>query len=200
MGDAYVRFAFGIRPPSDVSDIQEISTTSPNSVDQRPANTKDTGVQTHGEPCILPARNMDPGRSHAYKYSLQDTLESIEPRIHLEMEGLLAPVHAQLQKLKSMTVDSLPPYNPHIRTKQYAQVIKTRLLPIGRFIVGHLASVPVGDKGSTEMQICQHIAIHYWPLTVSSTTHLRIQEMYRNALFGLDSSVVHGQRCVCSSR
>lgn len=99
-----------------------------------------------------------------------------------ELERLFVPLSEQLHKLRNTTVTSLPDYNPRVRSKTYAQVIRSKLLPIGEFIVAHLASFPEADRGNIELRICFYVAVKYWPMHVSSTTHLRIMEIYRNAL------------------
>ncbi|KAF1846177.1 uncharacterized protein K460DRAFT_406399 [Cucurbitaria berberidis CBS 394.84] len=100
-----------------------------------------------------------------------------------QMETYLTPVHAKLCSLKATTPESLPPYNPRLRTNSHAQVIKSRLLPVGEFIVRLLAQAPEEKRGMLELKLCRHIAVEYWPLPVTDMTHLRIQEMYRNAMF-----------------
>ncbi|KAI8932490.1 hypothetical protein NX059_010673 [Plenodomus lindquistii] len=103
-----------------------------------------------------------------------------------DLETMLAPIHVHLEKLKSTTPASRPPYNPRIRTASHAQVIKTRLLAIGAFIVADLlAQEPEADKGLLELDICRHIATHYWPLPVTYSTHLHVLEIYRNAQYKL---------------
>lgn len=104
----------------------------------------------------------------------------------LSLMDALSPVREDLEKLKALTPERLPRYSPHLRTKSHAQILKQKLLPIGRCIVAHLDLVPEQDRGALELQLCRFIATEYWPLPVDDSTHLRIQERYRNALFKHD--------------
>lgn len=108
-------------------------------------------------------------------------LYSSQERIQLGI--LLEPVREHLEKLKSVTASSLPAYNPRVRSKQYAQVLNSKLLPVGKFILELLQSVPDQDRGCQELKLCRYIAVEYWPSALSPTVHLRIQEAYRNAIF-----------------
>jgi len=101
-----------------------------------------------------------------------------------EIDARLAPVHPLLLKLKKTTPESLPPYNPRMRSKTHAQVLQGRLSPIGDFIVGEiLAREPEHVRGQLELSVCRHIAAAYWPLPVTESTHLHIMAVYRNAQF-----------------
>lgn len=104
----------------------------------------------------------------------------------LSLNAILSPVQKDLQRLRTLTPESLPPYNARLRTKSHAQILKHKLLPIGQAIIAHLDLVPQQDQGALELQLCCFIATNYWPLPVDESTHLRIQEMYRNTLFKHD--------------
>lgn len=99
------------------------------------------------------------------------------------MLPLLEPVRENLVKLKALTPESLPPYNPRLRTQPHAQILKRKLIPIGGFIVNHINQVAEDKRGALELQLCRYIASNYWPLLTDEYTHLRIHEMYRNALY-----------------
>jgi hypothetical protein len=94
------------------------------------------------------------------------------------MDTLLAPVHQDLLTLKSTTPDNLPPYNPRVRSKRHAEVLKQKLLPIGMFIFKILSSKPEEERSSLELQLCRHIAAKYWPLPTNVSTHLKVHTMY----------------------
>ncbi|EMD64021.1 hypothetical protein COCSADRAFT_320304 [Bipolaris sorokiniana ND90Pr] len=108
---------------------------------------------------------------------------SISSTERQSLHAILSPVREDLQKLKILTPESLPPYSPRVRTKSHAQILKHKLLPIGQFIVTYLDRVPEHGRGALELQLCRLVATEYWPLPVDDSTHLRIQEIYRNALF-----------------
>ena len=96
---------------------------------------------------------------------------------------LLEPVREHLMRLKALTPESLPPYNPRLRTRRYPQILKHRLLPIGQFIVSKLNQTAEDKRGALELRLCRYIANNYWPLPTDEYTHLRIHEMYRNSLY-----------------
>lgn len=108
------------------------------------------------------------------------------------LHAILSPVREDLQKLKTLTPESLPPYSPRVRAKSHAQILKHKLLPIGQFIVNYLDRVPEQGRGVLELKLCRVITTEYWPLPVDDFTHLKVQEMYRNALFkiGQHSTVI----------
>lgn len=106
---------------------------------------------------------------------------------------ILGPMHEDLQRLKMLTPESLPRYSSRLRTKSYAQILKHRLLPIGQYIVAQLDLVSHQNQGALELKLCRFIAKEYWPLPVNDFTHLRVQEMYRNALFKLDQRDTNNQ-------
>lgn len=109
---------------------------------------------------------------------------------HASPGHILAPILRDLQKLKALTPESLPPYNPNFNVKSHAQVLKERLLPIGKFIADYLDEVPEAKRGNSELRICRYIADEYWPLPVDDFTYLKIQEKYRNTLFKIATSGV----------
>jgi hypothetical protein len=104
-----------------------------------------------------------------------------EESIHLD--HFIATCHEHLERLKTITPESLPPYNPRLQTKTHPQLLKQRLLPIGKFIVNYLPQAPKQDRGKLELLLCRRIAAEYWPLPVDESTAIRIHEMYRNVLF-----------------
>ena len=53
------------------------------------------------------------------------------------MESLLEPVSTWLERLQGTT---LPPYNPQVQTKNAAQVLSDRILPVGRHVLRLLKS------------------------------------------------------------
>ncbi|RMZ73020.1 hypothetical protein GMOD_00009525 [Pyrenophora seminiperda CCB06] len=103
--------------------------------------------------------------------------------LKMPMLPLLEPIRDDLLRLQALTPKSLPPYNPRLRTQRYAQILKNRLIPIGRYIVKILEQIPEDKRGNFELCMCRHIATGYWPLPTDEYTHLKIHEMYRNALF-----------------
>jgi hypothetical protein len=64
------------------------------------------------------------------------------PDVDIQMELLLTPVHAQLKKLKGLTLENFPPYNPRVQAHSHAQVLRSRLRPIGECIIKLVAQVP----------------------------------------------------------
>ncbi|OAG02320.1 uncharacterized protein CC84DRAFT_1220661 [Paraphaeosphaeria sporulosa] len=102
-------------------------------------------------------------------------------------EAFLAPMKTQLEKLRLSTASAAP--TPNMRAyfpsmKSHLQLLRERLEPVGAFIVQEVEKLERGG-GAVEMRVCHHIARHHWPLppTPGEATHLRIHEMYRNALF-----------------
>lgn len=102
---------------------------------------------------------------------------------HTSLTHILAPVLADLQELKALTPESLPPGNLNFATRSHAQVLNEKLLPIGKFIGDYLDGIPEAKRGVLELRICRYIADEYWPLPVENFTYLKIQEKYRNALY-----------------
>ncbi|KZM25760.1 Pyruvate kinase [Ascochyta rabiei] len=97
-----------------------------------------------------------------------------------EMEKLLAPVQSKLNRLRTTTI---PPYNSRINVKYGAQVLKDRLLPVGKHVLALLQREREERRGALEIEICKHIADTYWPSEVVEVSHLRVMEIYRNAVF-----------------
>jgi hypothetical protein len=117
----------------------------------------------------------------------------------IHLDHVLASCHENLKKLKATTLESVPPYNHRIRTKTHPELLRQRLLPIGQFIVAYLERTPEQGRRRLELLLCRRIAAEYWPLPVDKFTHLRIHEMYRNALFhvasqGANAVTLPGQR------
>jgi hypothetical protein len=123
------------------------------------------------------------------RYSAQMASQAGEGA-HASPSHILAPILRDLQKLKALTPESLPPYNPNSNVKSHAQVLKEKLLPIGKFIADYLEEVPEAKRGNSELRICRYIADEYWPLPVDDFAYLKIQEKYRNALFKIATSGV----------
>ncbi|CAA9960844.1 DUF4208 domain containing protein [Pyrenophora teres f. maculata] len=103
--------------------------------------------------------------------------------LDMNVISILAPILKDLNRLKALTPENLPPPNPRIRTQRYAQSLKHRLLPVGRFIVNNLDQVAEDKRGALELDLCRYIADKFWPLPTDAYTHLKIHEMYRNALY-----------------
>jgi hypothetical protein len=97
-----------------------------------------------------------------------------------EIETLLAPVKSELLKLRGT---SMPPDNGRVASKSAMQVLKERLLPIGRYITQRIANMAVDRRGATVTETCGYIADHYWPQDLVQVDGLRIMEMYRNAIY-----------------
>lgn len=66
------------------------------------------------------------------------------------METLLTPVSAELVRLKHTTS---PPYNPRLNVKSAPEVLKDRVLPIGRHILRLLQKEQVERRGEREISI-----------------------------------------------
>ncbi|KAG9193053.1 hypothetical protein G6011_03088 [Alternaria panax] len=111
---------------------------------------------------------------------------------HTAPSHILAPILGDLQKLKALTPKSLPPYNLNFDIKSHAQVLKERLLPIGKFIADYLDGVSEAKRGILELRICRYIADEYWPLPIDDFTYLKIQEKYRNALYKMNQRISSG--------
>lgn len=97
-----------------------------------------------------------------------------------EIETRLAPVKSELQKLKGT---SMPPDNSRVRGKSAMQVLKDRLLPIGRHITQCTAATDEEQRGRMETEVSHHVAEHYWPQGLVTADGLMIMEMYRNSVF-----------------
>ncbi|KAJ4322271.1 hypothetical protein N0V94_002501 [Neodidymelliopsis sp. IMI 364377] len=94
------------------------------------------------------------------------------------MQRLMQPVEVKLTRLKNTTV---PPYTAHLNAKTWAQVLRGRVLPIGRHILKVLEGVEDERKGEVELKICRYVADTYWPSEMGNAGHLRVMEIYRNA-------------------
>jgi hypothetical protein len=66
-----------------------------------------------------------------------------------DMEQMLEPVQAELNRLKNTT---FPLYNHRLHVKSRAQVLKERLLPVGRHILSLLKAEPEGVRGGLELK------------------------------------------------
>ncbi|KAJ8109059.1 hypothetical protein OPT61_g7731 [Boeremia exigua] len=98
----------------------------------------------------------------------------------LTLEQRLDPVLPALQKLKATRV---PPYMSRLQTVSTTQILRTRLLLVGRHILTLLNSEPVERRGALEVELCEVVAEKYWPQEVIEMGALGVMEMYRNALF-----------------
>ncbi|KAH7066421.1 hypothetical protein BKA63DRAFT_608203 [Paraphoma chrysanthemicola] len=97
---------------------------------------------------------------------------------------ILRPILPALFTLRATTAHSMPPYNPHVRTKSHSQVLKNRLPDIAHHITSYLEQgVPENMRGVVELRIYRYIADHYWPLPVTSSAHLDILRTVRNMNF-----------------
>ncbi|KAH6639166.1 hypothetical protein C7974DRAFT_127031 [Boeremia exigua] len=103
------------------------------------------------------------------------------------IRALLIPILPALLKLKSTTP---PPYSPHVRTKSLAQILKQRMLPVGRHVQALLRGVEEGKRGALELDVCEYIAARYWPSAAGEGGRLRVLEGLRNAVYleGLEES------------
>jgi hypothetical protein len=83
-----------------------------------------------------------------------------EPFLHLQpseeadIGRILEPVQDALAWLRATTLQKMPEYNPHVRIKSHAQVLRARLVAIGKFVAQYLGqSVPESRRGIAELQI-----------------------------------------------
>lgn len=76
--------------------------------------------------------------------------DNIEKRHDEDMERLLAPVSSALKRLRDTTI---PPYNPHLHVKSGAEVLRDRLLPIGKHVLQLLPSEKEERRGELEVRI-----------------------------------------------
>jgi hypothetical protein len=161
-----------------------------------------------GSVCVSSIGTTDPSRSLAYHRGnvgrhrsrlLEDTAnadgastkppcDTSLPRQGIErseedierLEDLLNPVRVSLFLLRSTMI---PPYNLRLCTKAPAEILKERLLPIGKYLLAVLKKEEEERRGEIEVDICQYIADTYWPHRVLEVDGMRIMEMYRNAVF-----------------
>ena len=66
------------------------------------------------------------------------------------MENVLLPVCVNLSLLQNTRI---PPYNPHIKAKSTPEVLKAKVLPIGKHILNVLKKEPEEKRGALEMAI-----------------------------------------------
>jgi hypothetical protein len=97
-----------------------------------------------------------------------------------EIETLLAPVKTELEKLKGTR---MPPDNGRVAGKTAMQVLRDRLLPIGRYIMQILDNIEEHRRGATETEVCRYIAEHYSPQDLTPVDGLGITEIYRNTIY-----------------
>ncbi|KAJ4368663.1 hypothetical protein N0V86_009572 [Didymella sp. IMI 355093] len=96
------------------------------------------------------------------------------------VERLLAPVEKELERLRGTRV---PPNNGRVKGKSGMQVVKERIVPVGRYLVQRLANMDHSERGATETDVCRYIAEHYWPQHLVQADGPRVMEMYRNAIY-----------------
>ncbi|KAF2748427.1 hypothetical protein M011DRAFT_348552 [Sporormia fimetaria CBS 119925] len=78
--------------------------------------------------------------------------------------------------------DGIMPSHHSLRIVGPMQLVKPRMLHIGRYIVAQTENRPDGPQ--MEMRLCKYIAQNYWPFPIiDEFTHLRVHETYRNALW-----------------
>jgi hypothetical protein len=70
----------------------------------------------------------------------------------VEARSLLRPIENQLARLKTATPESMPPPNPHIKTRSHKELVKTILVPIGEFIV-HVILAKKPNHGEWELRL-----------------------------------------------
>ncbi|KAF2848591.1 hypothetical protein T440DRAFT_556657 [Plenodomus tracheiphilus IPT5] len=193
MWDYSSRFGFSARAPTSDEDASTpLRAAEEGAVmqDNRDTPTGPAVVQSVG---FMQSRSGRPSRpdlscpikpnSSPLKHSAY-TPHSPTRTGNLYPDFIFARMKSLLERLKGTTPASLPPYNPRIQTKSHAQVLKGRVLPVGNFIITHvLVREPEESRGSLELDLCRHIATHYWPSPVTNFTHLYILEMYRNVQF-----------------
>ncbi|KAH8716808.1 hypothetical protein GQ44DRAFT_404233 [Phaeosphaeriaceae sp. PMI808] len=100
-----------------------------------------------------------------------------------DMSTSLAPIIHQLLSLKTTTLGNLPKYNPDMKVKSHAQIIKSRLFDVAEHINQASKNMPESERGLWELKICRIIATVYWPLPATSTTHIDILRICRNIRF-----------------
>ena len=97
-----------------------------------------------------------------------------------EIQTFLAPVQTELGKLKGTR---MPPDNGRVADKSAIQVLRDRLLPIGRYIIQTLDNIEESRRGGTETEVCRYIDEHYWPQDLAQVDGLGIMAMYRNTIY-----------------
>lgn len=93
------------------------------------------------------------------------------------MSSKLAPVHEMLLKLKKTTPQSLPDYDPRVKANGYMQVLKSRLLPIGKCIEFQVNEAVESARARLEVDLWSVI----WPncLIVKLFVSTILQSVYR---------------------
>lgn len=97
-----------------------------------------------------------------------------------ELRTLLAPVKGQLERLKGTKI---PPQNGRVAAKSAMQILKERLIPVGRYVLQRVAGMENHKQGAAEAQICEYVAEHYWPQNLVQVHGFRVMEIYRNAIY-----------------
>lgn len=68
-----------------------------------------------------------------------------------ESAALLAPVRDSLDRLERTTGTSMPPPHRDVKTKRHLQVVRDRLVPIGKHIVKTMRGI--SNRGETELKV-----------------------------------------------
>ena len=121
------------------------------------------------------ASTKQPCSTSLLRQGIERSQEDLE-----RLENLLAPVRVSLVLLRNTKI---PPYNLRLRTRAPAEILKERLLPIGKYLLAILKKEREERRGEVEVDICQYIAETYWPHRVLEVDGMRIMEMYRNTVF-----------------
>ncbi|KAF2791311.1 hypothetical protein K505DRAFT_363948 [Melanomma pulvis-pyrius CBS 109.77] len=98
----------------------------------------------------------------------------------VESAVLFVPVRDSLDRLRT-TAASMPPPHRNVKTKRHLQVVRDRLVPIGKYIVKKMRGKH--NFVEVELKVCRYIAAHHWPLPMHTKTYLHIQSTYPNALY-----------------
>lgn len=125
---------------------------------------------------VAPASNSEPEDA-------DDDVLILTPAETAQMTAILAPVTDNLRRIKKLTPDNLPPPSKYVRSNFHMQILKTKMVPVGECIIDAIEQLPWQQRGALELKLCRHIATEYWPLPISTYSHLRIMEVYRNALW-----------------
>lgn len=67
-----------------------------------------------------------------------------------EIETLLAPVKTELQRLRGT---KMPPDNGRVASKSAMQVLKDRVLPVGRYVLQRVAGIDEGRRAAVEVDV-----------------------------------------------
>ncbi|PSN65190.1 hypothetical protein BS50DRAFT_589622 [Corynespora cassiicola Philippines] len=181
MWDSSIRFTFGQPPsPASTNSPEESPTLLPTNPATSSSPTTPTATPRQPPPSAPPTSTLASLAAAAIHADADPApiadMQPLTPAEEHWAREALHPILPQLQHLRQTTRASLPPPHPSITQRPYAQILKARVVPIGRFIMG-VQGMGVGD----EMRLCRYVADHYWPDATVSRAHVRIFEMYRNA-------------------